>query len=336
MAMPAAPPTTTQPPKLLDRLRHACRVRHYSLRTEDAYVHWCRRFILFHDKRHPAEMGPAEINAFLTHLAVDGHVAASTQNQAFSAILFLYRSVLEVEPGRIAGVVRAVRPKRLPVVLTRDEVTRVMAELADPYRLVAQLLYGSGLRLLESLCLRVQDVDFTRHEILVRHGKGGKDRRTVLPRSLDAPLQAHLTGVRGRHAAELAKGRGHVRLPDAFDRKAPSASTDWRWQWIFPSATISTDPRTGWHGRHHLHEGTVSREITQAGRRAQLGKRPTAHSLRHSFATHLLEGGYDIRTVQELLGHANVETTMIYTHVLNQGGRGVVSPLDGPMPREWR
>jgi integron integrase len=324
----ALPPPQQQPPKLLDRLRHACRLRHYSIRTEEAYHDWCKRFILFHGKRHPQEMGAAEINAFLTHLAVQGHVSASTQNQAFSAILFLYQKVLEVDPGMIAGVIRAVRPKRLPVVLTRSEIDCVLAELQHPYRLVAQILYGSGLRLLEALRLRVQDLDFQRQEILVRHGKGGKDRRTMLPRSLVPELRAHLVTVRDLHTRERKKGRGQVRLPDAWDRKAPSASTDWRWQWVFPSSTISVDPRTGWRGRHHLHEGSVSREISQAGRRANLTKRPTAHSLRHSFATHLLEAGYDIRTVQELLGHTNVETTMIYTHVLNKGGRAVVSPLD--------
>jgi integron integrase len=322
------PPAPQQPPRLLDRLRHACRVRHYSIRTEEAYHDWCKRFILFHGKRHPHEMGAAEINAFLTHLAVVGHVSASTQYQAFSAILFLYQRVLEVDPGMVAGVIRAVRPKRLPVVLTREEVDRVLAELQYPYRLIAQILYGSGLRLLEALRLRVQDLDFPRMEILVRHGKGGKDRRTMLPRSLVPELQAHLRRVRDLHACERKEGRGQVWLPDAWDRKAPSASIDWRWQWVFPSSTISVDPRTGWRGRHHLHEGSVSREISQAGRRANLTKRPTAHSLRHSFATHLLEAGYDIRTVQELLGHTNVETTMIYTHVLNKGGRAVVSPLD--------
>ena len=319
-----------QPPKLLDQLRAALRVRHCSRRTEEAYAHWVARYIRFHDIRHPREMGAVEINAFLTHLAVDGHVAASTQNQAFSALLFLYQQVLKVDPGRIAGVIRANRPKRLPVVLSRDEVDRVLAELRDPYRLIAQLLYGSGLRLLECLHLRVQDVDFGRHEILVRHGKGGKDRRTMLPASLAPDLKAHLAAVQVLHQKELARGRGQVRLPEAFERKAPSASADWRWQWVFPSYTISVDPRTGWRGRHHLHEGTVSREISQAGRRAQICKRPTAHSLRHSFATHLLEAGYDIRTVQELLGHSSVETTMIYTHVLNKGGHGVRSPLDRP------
>jgi integron integrase len=290
----------SQPPRLLDRVRAAIRVRHYSPRTQEAYVHWIKRFIFFHDKRHPGEMGAAEINQFLSDLAVRGHVSASTQNQAFSALLFLYQKVLEFELGQIAGVIRANRPKRLPVVLTRDEVDLVLAELRDPYRLLVQLLYGSGLRLLEALRLRVQDLDLVRHEILVRHGKGGKDRRTMLPHSLTTAFQVHLDGVRELHQKELAQGRGQVRLPEAFERKVPSATTDWRWQWVFPSYTISVDPRTGWRGRHHLHEGTVSREITQAGRRARLTKRPTAHSFRHSFATHLLEAGYDIRTVHDL------------------------------------
>jgi integron integrase len=326
----------------MQRVRAALRVRHLSRRTEDAYAAWIKRFIVFHNPslrqsaaskapaelRHPAGMGAAEINAFLTHLAVVGNVSAATQNQAFSALLFLYRTVLEVEPGRIAGVVRANRPKRLPVVMTRAEVDAVLAQLDGTYRLIGQLLYGSGLRLLECLHLRVQEIDLARSEILVRHGKGGKDRRTMLPQAVKPALAAHLDKVRQFHQKELAAGRGQVRLPEAFERKAPSATTDWRWQWVFPSATISTDPRTGWRGRHHLHEGTVSRELTQAGRRAKIGKRPTAHSFRHSFATHLLESGYDIRTVQELLGHTHVETTMIYTHVLNKGGKGVTSPLD--------
>jgi integron integrase len=314
---------------LLDRLRAAIRVRHYSLRTEEAYVAWVRRFILFHDKRHPLEMGAADINRFLTHLAVEGHVSASTQNQAFSAILFLYQKVLEVDPGQIAGVVRANRPKRLPVVLTREEMRQVLAQLEGTYRLMALLLYGAGLRLLECLRLRVQDIDWGRGEILVRHGKGGKDRRTMLPAAVRDGLAAHLERARALHGRDLARGLGRATLPFATDRKDPSASTDWRWQYVFPSATISRDPRTGERLRHHAHPGPVSREVGRAGERAGLSKRVTCHSLRHSFATHLIEDGYDIRTVQELLGHKDVSTTMIYTHVLNKGGKGVRSPLDG-------
>jgi integron integrase len=325
---PAAGPAAGQPPKLLDRLRDAVRLRHYSLRTEEAYVAWARRFILFHHKRHPLEMGAAEINAFLTHLAVEGHVSASTQNQAFSAILFLYQKVLEVDPGRIAGVVRANRPRRLPVVLTPDEVERVLAQLQGTYRLMVGLLYGSGLRLIECLRLRVQDVDLDRRELLVRHGKGGKDRRTMVPEALVGDLRLQLERVHTLHRRELGHGRGQVLLPDAMDRKAPTASTAWTWQWLFPSARISRDPRSGFVGRHHAHEGPVIRAIHEASVKAGLSKRATSHSFRHSFATHLLEAGQDIRTVQELLGHADVRTTMIYTHVLNRGGHGVRSPLD--------
>lgn len=315
-------------PRLLDRVRTACRLRHYSLRTEEAYVHWIRRFILFHGKRHPLEMGADEINAFLTHLAVDGHVSASTQNQAFSALLFLYQKVLEVDPGRIAGVVRAVRPKRLPVVLSREEVQRVLAELTGPYRLIGLLLYGSGLRLLECLRLRVKDVDFLRNEITVRQGKGNKDRRTMLPLTVKPDLADHLRRVKQMHDRDLAAGFGRVWLPDALERKYPHAAAEWPWQWVFPSAVLSVDPRSGVRRRHHAHEGSVSRAVTQAVRHAGLSKRATCHSFRHSFATHLLEAGYDIRTVQELLGHEDVSTTMIYTHVLNRGGQGVKSPLD--------
>ena len=322
-------PPAAQPPKLLDRLRHACRVRHDSLRTEEAYHDWCRRFILFHHKRHPQEMGAAEINQFLTHLAVEGRVAASTQNQAFSALLFLYRDVLQVDPGRIAGVVRANRPKRLPVVLTKPEVMRVLRHLVDPYRLIGELMYGSGLRLLEALRLRVKDLDLDRHEITVREGKGDKDRRTMLPASVVPRLIAHLVEVRRQHDADLAKGYGSVYLPHALDRKLPNAATEFWWQYVFPSGRLSTDPRSGAVRRHHLHESVMSRAMTAAVRAAGLAKRATCHSFRHSFATHLLEAGHDIRTVQELLGHADVSTTMIYTHVLNKGGRGVTSPLDG-------
>jgi len=315
--------------RLLDRLRAAVRVRHYSIRTEEAYVAWVRRFILFHNKRHPLEMGAAEINQFLTHLAVEGHVSASTQNQAFSALLFLYKSVLEVEPGLIEGVVRAKRPERLPIVLAREEVRRVLGQLTDIYRLIALLQYGAGLRVLEVLRLRVKDIDWDLNQIVVREGKGNKDRRTMLPAAVRPLLRTHLSGVKKQHAQDLAAGGGEVFLPDAFDRKSPEAARAWEWQYVFPSGKLSVDPRSGARRRHHYHEGTVMREFTAAVRRAGLEKRATTHSLRHSFATHLLEDGYDIRTVQELLGHASVETTMVYTHVLNRGGRGVRSPLDG-------
>ena len=317
-----------KPPKLLDRLRAAIRVRHYSRRTEDAYADWSRRFILFHGKRHPAEMGAAEVNAFLTDLAVRGHVSASTQNQALCALLFLYESVLGQPLGRLGEVVRARRPKRLPVVLSRDEVRRVLAELEGTYRLIGLLLYGSGLRLLECLRLRVKDLDWELNQVVVRGGKGDKDRRTVFPEAVQAPLAEHLMRVRELHDRDLAEGFGRVWLPEALGRKYPNAAGDWLWQYVFPSAKRSRDPRGGEVRRHHAHESAVARAITSAVRRSGIGKRATSHSFRHSFATHLLEDGYDIRTVQDLLGHASVETTMIYTHVLNKGGRGVKSPLD--------
>ena len=316
------------PPKLLDRVRAACRVRHYSIRTEEAYQAWCRRFILFHGKRHPLDMGAAEVTAFLTDLAVTRKVSASTQNQAFAALLFLYKAVLEVEPGRIDGVVRAARPRRLPVVLSAGEVGRVLAELDGVHRLVALLLYGGGLRLLECLRLRVKDIEFDLGQVVVRHGKGGKDRRTILPKSARDPLAAHLAQVRQSHQADVAAGFGEVHLPFAFGRKAPHAGRAWVWQYVFPSARRSVDPRTGAERRHHLNESAVNRALAGAAKRAGLAKRVTSHCFRHSFATHLLEAGYDIRTVQELLGHEDVETTMIYTHVLQQNGRGVQSPLD--------
>ena len=317
-------------PRLLDRVRSAVRVRHYSIRTEEAYVAWIRRFILFHNKRHPLEMGAAEINAFLTHLAVEGRVSASTQNQAFSALLFLYAKVLEVEPGRIAGVIRAIRPKRLPVVLTRQEVREVLRRVEEGPRLVCGLLYGAGLRVLEALRLRVKDLDFGRGEITVREGKGDKDRVTMLPAALVEGLRHQLGEARQLHEHDLAQGFGRVCLPGALARKYPTADREWGWQYVFPAARRGLDPRDGQVRRHHLHETVVQRAVREAARQAGVNKPVTPHTFRHAFATHLLEDGHDIRTVQELLGHANVETTMIYTHVLNRGGRGVRSPLDRP------
>jgi integron integrase len=313
---------------LLDRVRAALQVRHYSLRTEECYIQWIRRFILFHHKRHPREMGAAEINQFLTHLAVNGHVSASTQNQAFAALLFLYQKVLEVDPGQIAGVVRAVRPKRLPVVLTRAEVGAILGRMTGVPRLVGLLLYGSGLRVLEALRLRTHDVDFTRGELLIRHGKGGKDRRTMLPAAARTELLGQLDRTRALYERDRAAGVG-VPLPEALDRKYPSDATEWGGYYLFPARQRGIDPRDGLKKRHHLHETVIQRAVREAGRAAGVVKPVTPHVFRHAFATHLLEDGYDIRTVQELLGHAHVETTMIYTHVLNKGGRGVRSPLDG-------
>lgn len=315
-------------PKLLDRVRGKIRLKHYSLRTEEAYVDWIRRFIRHFDKRHPRDMGAAEVEAFLTHLAVAGKVAAATQNQAKSALLFLYREVLETELPWLDNVERARAPKRLPVVLTRTEVQTLLARLDGTHWLVANLLYGAGLRIMEALRLRVKDLDLARREILVRDGKGFKDRVTMLPVALANPLQEHLKRVAELHHRDVAAGYGAVHLPHALERKYPGAATEWGWQYVFPSTTLSVDPLSGETRRHHVQDQAVQRAIRQAVRNAGLAKPATPHTLRHSFATHLLEGGYDIRTVQELLGHADVSTTMIYTHVLNKGGRGVVSPLD--------
>lgn len=315
--------------QLMNDLRTALRARHYSRRTEQAYCLWVRRYIRFHGLRHPREMGEAEINAFLTHLATEREVSASTQNQALSALLFLYRYVLERSVGDLGGVVRARRPRRLPVVLTRDEVAAVLDYLDGDLRLMASLMYGAGLRLNECLGLRVQDLDFARGEIVVRGGKGDKDRVTVLPQALRPQLRAHLATVKRIHKADLAAGWGAVELPDALARKYPHASTDWRWQWVFPQRRRWRDPRSGHEGRHHLHETVVQRAMKEAVGASGTTKRAGCHTLRHSFATHLLETGYDIRTIQELLGHKDVRTTMVYTHVLNRGGLGVRSPLDG-------
>ncbi len=321
---PAGPPK----PRLLDRVRVALRTRHYSRRTEEAYVAWIRRYILFHRKRHPAEMGAPEITRFLSSLAVDGKVAASTQNQALSALLFLYRAVLELDLPWLDGVVRAKRPQRLPVVLTREEVRAVLQPLEGVSRLMAHLLYGAGLRLLECCRLRVQDVDFGRNQIVVRTGKGDKDRVTMLPEVLKADLARHLEGVREQHARDLQHGAGWVELPTALGRKYPNAGREWVWQWIFPTTRLYVDPDTRQRRRHHLHESVLQRTVNGAVRRAGVTKRATPHTLRHSFATHLLEDGYDIRTVQELLGHRDVATTQIYTHVLNRGPGAVRSPAD--------
>jgi len=315
-------------PKLLDCVRAEIRTRHYSRRTEETYVGWIKRFIFFHNKRHPASMGADEVNAFLSSLAVDGHVSATTQNQALCAILFLYRYVLRDPLPWIGDIIRAQRPERLPVVLTPSEARSVIDEVGGVSRLVVQLLYGSGLRLLECLQLRVKDADFGRGEILVRDPKGRRDRVTMLPRVVEIELRAHMEKVRRIHDDDRRLGFGAVMLPTALDRKFPNADRDWLWQWVFPATTRYVDAPAGTERRHHLHESAVQRAVHAAARRTGISKRVTCHTFRHSFATHLLERGQDIRTVQELLGHRHVETTMIYTHVLQLGAKGVRSPLD--------
>jgi len=314
--------------RLLDRVREAVRTRHYSRRTEEAYVHWIRRFIVFHEKRHPREMGAPEVSAFLTWLAVERRVSASTQNQALSALLFLYRQVLRQDVGDLPSVVRARTPERLPVVLSRDEVSSVLKQLDGATRLVVLLLYGSGLRLQECLELRVKDIDVERNQVVVRRGKGQKDRLTTMAASAKPLLVPHLEAVKRQHNDDLACGFGRVVLPYALDRKYPNASTEWAWQFVFPASRMCRDPRFGPPSRYHLHESVIQRAVAAATRRAGIPKRVSCHTFRHSFATHLLEDGYDIRTVQELLGHADVSTTMIYTHVLSRGGLGVRSPAD--------
>jgi integron integrase len=320
--------TTSKPPKLLDQVRDKLRVKHYSIRTEQVYSDWIKRYILFHGKRHPNELGAQDIEAFLTHLAVAGRVAAATQNQAKSAILFLYREVLDIQLPWLDNVTQAKAPKRLPVVLTVSEVQSLLSRLKGTHALIASLLYGGGMRLMEAVRLRVKDVDFARHEILVREGKGFKDRVTMLPEAVVAPLKAHLVKVKALQEEDLAQGGGEVYLPFALDKKYPNAGREWGWQYVFPSKNLSVDPRSGKTRRHHVDEKGVQRAVKQAVRDAELVKPATPHTFRHSFATHLLQSGYDIRTVQELLGHSDVSTTMIYTHVLNKGGKGVVSPLD--------
>jgi integron integrase len=319
---------TNTPPKLLDQVRDRIRVKHYSIRTETQYVQWIKRFILFHGKRHPQEMGAAEVEAFLTHLAVEGHVSASTQNQALSALLFLYKEVLAIDLPWLGNVVRAKQPKRLPVVLTRTEVREVLVRMNGVYGLMANMLYGTGMRLMECVRLRVKDVDFERGEILIREGKGGKDRVTMLPASVVSGLRTHLEQRRMLFEDDKRIGKANVFLPDALAKKYPNAATEWCWQYIFPSGSFSVDPRSGAERRHHVDEKLLQRAMKKAVQVSGIAKPATPHTLRHSFATHLLEAGYDIRTVQELLGHSDVSTTMIYTHVLNKGGRGVLSPLD--------
>jgi integron integrase len=323
------PPELIRPPRLLDRLRAALRARHYSRRTERAYAGWVRRLIHATGRRHPADLSPQDITSFLTTLAVDRHVAASTQNQALAAILFLYREVLELELPWLEDMVRAKRPHHLPIVLTRDEVRAVIGRVQGAPGLMITLLYGSGLRLLEVCRLRVQDVDFGRHELMVRRGKGARDRRTMLPARIEADLSAYLEDVKSQHAADLRASAGWVELPSALAKKYPNAGREWPWQWVFPATRTYVDDGTGQRRRHHLHETVVQRAFRRAVLEAGISKSATCHSLRHSFATHLLEDGHDIRTVQELLGHRDVTTTMIYTHVLQRpGGLGIRSPID--------
>jgi len=312
----------------LDQVRAALRARHYSRRTEEAYVGWIVRFIRFHRLRHPRELGEPEIGAFLTHLAVARRVSSSTQNQALSGILFLYRDVLQRPFEFLDGVVRAKASTRVPVVLTRAEVQRILSRSNGTAGLMLRILYGSGLRLLECCRLRVKDVDFERKQITVREGKGDRDRHTVLPATIVADLRAHLAAVLRQHVLDVARGAGWVELPKALGRKYVNAGREWPWQWVFPATRHYVERATGERRRHHLHESVIQRAMREAVLAAGITKPASCHTLRHSFATHLLEEGYDIRTIQELLGHRDVTTTMIYTHVLNRGGRGVVSPAD--------
>ena len=315
-------------PRLLNQVRDRIRRKHYSIRTEEAYLHWVKAFVRFHGMKHPANMGAAEVESFLTYLAVERHVSSSTQNQALSALLFLYREVLEIQLPWLDGIQRSKRPKRMPVVLTREEVTDVLDRLDGTTALILKLAYGTGMRIMEVVRLRVKDDEFARGEILIREGKGFKDRVTMLPDSLMLQLRDHLARVRSLHERDCKEGLGEVFLPFALARKYPKAARDWGWQYVFPSSKLSVDPRSGREGRHHADPQNLQRRMRQAVQAAGITKPATPHTLRHSFATHLLESGYDIRTVQELLGHKDVQTTMIYTHVLNRGGRGVKSPLD--------
>ena len=323
------PSPLPQPKKLLDQLRDAIRVKGYSIRTEKTYTEWVRRFIIFNHKTHPRDLGPAEIECFLTYLAVDQNVAAATQNQALSAILFLYQNVLkiDIDPNSI-NAVRAKNPKRLPTVLTKAEIKSLFTHLTGKYKLMAQMMYGSGMRIMECLRLRIKDIDFENQQIIIRDGKGGQDRVTVLPRNVHEQLREHMIRVQRLHQIYLEKGFGSVYLPGALERKYPQTNHEWKWQYIFPAGRISVDPRSGIHRRHPASSSSLQRAIKRAALLAEIDKRVTSHTLRHSFATHLLESGHDIRTVQELLGHKDVKTTMIYTHVLNRGPMAVRSPLD--------
>ena len=314
--------------KLVDQVHNAIRVKHYSLRTEEAYWHWIKKFILFHNKRHPNEMAEAEVSQFLSYLANDRNVTASTQNQALSALLFLYKVVLKKPLDWIQGVPRAKRPSRLPVVFTRQEMQTILRNLEGTKWLMASLLYGAGLRLTECLRLRVKDIDFGYNQIVVRDGKGAKDRITMLPSSLKEPLKKHLERVKVLHERDLCEGYGRATLPFALDRKYPNAGLEWGWQHVFPSSKRCWDAGSKREVRHHVSEEVLQKAVKSAVFRGAISKPGSCHTFRHSFATHLLEDGYDIRTVQELLGHKDVSTTMIYTHVLNKGGKGVRSPVD--------
>ena len=316
------------PKRLLDQVREQIRLKHYSIRTEQAYISWIKRFILFHDKRHPKEMGEPEIENFLSHLAQNMNVAASTQNQAFNALLFLYKQVLNQPPDEKINAVRAKKPRRLPTVMNKEESMDVINGLSGTNRLMAKMLYGSGLRLIECIRLRVKDIDFAMNQLMVRDGKGKIDRITVLPESIKKEIQLHLAYVKKIHQDDLSRGYGSVYLPYALSRKYPGAERRWGWQYVFPSKSLSKDPRTGAVRRHHVHENSLQKAVKKAVRLTGINKPVSCHTFRHSFATHLLQDGYDIRTVQELLGHKDVSTTMIYTHVLNKGGSAVRSPLD--------
>jgi integron integrase len=330
---PMSEPASPKPKKLLDQLRDAIRIKHYSYSTEKTYIHWAKRYILFHKAKqgfacHPAEMGAPEIEAFLSHLAQEGNVSASTQNQAFNALLFLYRNVLHIELDAHIHALRAKRGQHLPTVLSKHEVSQVLGGMQGLHQLMARLLYGCGLRLMECLRLRVKDIDFEQSQVVVREGKGEKDRLTMLPASLVEPLKAQITFVQKQHTRDLTNGYGSVELPFALARKYPNADKELAWQYVFPSDRLSTDPRSGITRRHHLDPSGLQRAVKAAAKLAQINKPVSPHTFRHCFATHLLEAGYDIRTVQELLGHKDVKTTMIYTHVLNRGPKAVRSPLD--------